>query len=59
MHTENFILNQSSYRHAIEAVNKCLPELDVVSAFTCIGESFTLFVETIDAGDGGRLMISS
>jgi len=44
MHAENFLINNSSDREAVEAVSKCFPEFDVVSSLAFIVEA----IYTID-----------
>ena len=34
VHAEYFLLDDCSYRHAVETVDKALPEFDIVSTFT-------------------------
>ena len=36
MHAKNAVFNQSGNRHAVEAVDEGLPELDVVATFACL-----------------------
>ena len=52
MHRENLLVNYGSNGQAIEAVGKCLPELDVVS-------SLALIIEAVDTVDRGALMITT
>lgn len=52
MHGEDLLVDDCCDRQAVEAVRKCLPELDVVSAFAFI-------VEAVDSVDGGTLVVSA
>lgn len=52
MHAKNLLIYQGGYGETIETVSECLPELDIVPALAFI-------IETVDAVDGGTLMISS
>ena len=52
MHRKNLLVYNCCNGQAIEAVCECLPELDIVSPLA-------LVVESIDAVDGGTLMISA
>ena len=52
MHSEDLLIDDGCNRQAVEAVRKSLPELDVVA-------SLALIVETVDAVDGGTLVISA
>lgn len=52
MHCEDFFVDDSSDRQAIEAVGKCLPEFDVVS-------SLALVVEAVNAIDRCTLVIAA
>ena len=52
MHAENFLVNKSCNRKAVEHVREDFPEFDSVS-------SFALIVEAIDAVDLGALVIAS
>jgi len=52
MHGEDLLINDSGNWQAIEAIRKCLPQLDVVT-------SLALIIETVDSVDGSTFMISS
>jgi hypothetical protein len=52
VHTEYFLINNSSYRQAIEAVSESLPQLNVVAALA-------LIVETIDSVNRSALVVPS
>jgi len=52
MHTENFLVNDSSDGETVEAVSESLPQLDVVP-------SLALIVETVDSVNWGALVVSS
>jgi hypothetical protein len=52
MHGEDLLINDSGNWQAVEAIRKCLPQLDVVSAFA-------LIVEAVYAVDGSALVIAS
>ncbi len=52
MHGEDLLIDDGSNGQAVEAVGKCLPELDIVSTFAFV-------VESIDAVDGCAFMVSS
>lgn len=51
MHSENFLVNDGSNGQTVEAVGKCLPQLDIVPAFTFI-------VEAIDTVNRCALVIT-
>ena len=44
VHREDLLINYGSNGQAVEAVGKCLPELDIVSSLTLIIEA----VDTVD-----------
>lgn len=52
MHGEDFLINDGRDRQAVEAVRKCLPQLDVVPALA-------LIVETVDAVNRGALVVAT
>ena len=52
MDTEYFIIDDSSHREAVEALNKLFPQLQRVS-------TFALIVETVNSIDGTTLVISA
>ena len=52
MHTQDFIINQSSNREAIEAICEYFPKLDCVS-------TLALVIKSVDAIDTSALVISS
>lgn len=52
VHGEDLLVNDGCDGQAVEAVRKCLPQLDVVSALA-------LIVETVDAVDGGALVVAT
>lgn len=52
MHGEDLLVNDGGNGQAVEAVGKCLPQLDVVA-------SLALIVETVDAVDGGTLVVAA
>ena len=52
MNTEYFIRHNSSQRHAVEEVDKCLPKLDTKS-------KFALVTKSIDAIYRGTLVVST
>lgn len=52
MHGEDLLVDDSGDGKAVEAIRKSLPQLDVVAALA-------LVVETVDAVDGGALVVSS
>lgn len=51
MHTENFLIDESAYRKAVEYVTECLPQLDRITPFA-------LVIKSIYAIDSRRLMIA-
>ena len=52
VHSEDFLVDDGGDGQAVEAVRKCLPQLNVVS-------SLTLIVETVDAVDAGALVVAA
>lgn len=52
MHGENLLVNDRSNWQAVEAIRKCLPQLDVVA-------SLALVVEAVDAIDGSALVVAA
>lgn len=52
MHGEDLLVNDGCDRQAVEAVRKCLPQLDVVPALA-------LIVETVDAVNRGALVVAT
>lgn len=52
MHCEYLLVNDCCDGQAIEAISKCLPQLDIVA-------SFAFIVEPIYTIDGGALMIAT
>jgi hypothetical protein len=42
MHTEDLLLNDSSYRQAVEAICECLPQLYIVPPFACSIDSMNI-----------------
>ena len=52
VHGEDLFIDDGSDGQAVEAVRKCLPQLDVVS-------SLTLVIETVDAVDAGALVVAA
>ena len=52
MHREDFLIDDSGDRQAVEAVRKCLPQLDVVA-------SLAFVVESVDAVDRCALMVAA
>ena len=52
VHGEDLLVNDGGNGQAVEAVGKCLPQLDVVS-------SLALIVETVDAVDRGALVVTT
>jgi len=52
VHGEDFLVNDSGNRQAVEAVRKCLPQLDIVSPLA-------LVVEPVDAVDRGAFMVAT
>ncbi len=52
MHGEDLIVDDGCDGQAVEAVRKCLPQLDVVSALA-------LVVEAVDAVDARALVVTS
>lgn len=52
MHAQNFIVDQSTDRQAVETLGEGLPQLNTVP-------SSTLLVETVDSIDGARLVVPS
>jgi hypothetical protein len=52
VHGEDLLVNDGGNGQAVEAVGKCLPQLDVVA-------SLALIVETVDAVDGGTLVVAA
>jgi hypothetical protein len=52
VHGEDLLINDGGNGQAVEAVGKCLPQLDVVA-------SLALIVETVDAVDGGTLVVAA
>mmetsp|Transcript_173632 Transcript_173632/g.551213 ORF Transcript_173632/g.551213 Transcript_173632/m.551213 type:complete len:216 (-) Transcript_173632:622-1269(-) len=52
MHADDLFVDQAAHRHAIEDVAELLPELDVVPPLA-------LIIETVDAGDGGALVVAA
>lgn len=52
MHCEDLLIDDCSNGQAVEAVSKCLPQLDVVS-------TLALVVEAVDAIDTGTLVVAS
>jgi len=54
MNAENFLVNNRSYRHAVEAIGEGLPELDPIFI-----SAFALIIEAVNPVDGRTLVISS
>lgn len=52
MHREDLLVDDCGDRQAVEAVRKCLPQLDVVAPLAFV-------VEAVDAVDAGALMVSA
>lgn len=52
MHRENLLINNGRDRQAVEAVRKCLPQLNVVPTLAFI-------VETVNAVDGCALVVTT
>lgn len=52
MHAEDFLINDSCDRKAVEAVSKCFPEFDVIP-------SLALVIEPINSINGGAFVVSS
>jgi hypothetical protein len=52
MHGEDLLVNDSCNRKTVEAVRKCLPELDIVAAFA-------LVVEAVNTVNGGTLVVAT
>lgn len=52
MHGEDLLVDDGGNGQAVEAVGKCLPQLDVVA-------SLALIVETVDAVDGSTLVVAA
>lgn len=52
VHGEDLLINDGCDRQAVEAVRKCLPQLDVVPALA-------LVVETVDAVNRGALVVAT
>jgi hypothetical protein len=52
VHCEDLFVNDSGDGQAVEAVGKSLPQLDVIP-------SLTLVVESVDAVDGGALVVTA
>lgn len=52
MHGEDFLVDNGCNWQAIEAIRKCLPQLDVVAPLA-------LIVEAIDAVDGRALVVAA
>jgi hypothetical protein len=52
MHGEDLFIDDGGDGQAVEAVGKCLPQLDVVA-------SLALVVETVDTVDGGTLVVAA
>ena len=52
MHGEDLFIDDGGNRQAVEAVRKCLPQLDVVAPFA-------LVVETVDAVNGRALVVAT
>lgn len=52
VHGEDLLVNDGGNGQAVEAVGKCLPQLDVVA-------SLALIVETVDTVDGGTLVVAA
>jgi len=52
VHGEDLLINDGGNGQAVEAVGKCLPQLDVVA-------SLALIVEAVDAVDGGTLVVAA
>lgn len=52
VHGKDLLVNNGGNGETVEAVGKCLPELDVVA-------TLALVVETIDTVDGGTLVIAT
>ena len=46
MHTQNFVINETGNRHAVEHVRECLPQAYIIAPFALIKEP----VYAIDAG---------
>jgi hypothetical protein len=52
VHGEDLLVNNGSNRETVEAVGKCLPELNVVA-------TLALIIETIDTVNGGTLVVAT
>jgi hypothetical protein len=52
MHAHDFLVNESTYWHAVEDVTESLPHLDIVS-------SLTLVIETVDSSNGSTFVVAS
>ena len=52
MHRKDLLIDDSGDRQAVEAVRKCLPQLDVVA-------SLAFVVEPVDAVDRCALMVAA
>lgn len=52
MHSENLLINNSGNGKAVETIGKSFPQLNIVA-------TLALIVETVDAVDGGTLVVTS
>jgi hypothetical protein len=52
VHREDLLVDDCGDRQAVEAVRKCLPQLDVVAPLAFV-------VEAVDAVDAGALVVSA
>lgn len=52
MHSENLLINNSGNGKAVETIGESFPQLNIVAALA-------LIVETVDAVDGGTLVVTS
>ena len=52
MHREDFLIDDGRNRQAVETVRECLPQLDIIA-------SLALIVESVDAVDGGALVVAA
>lgn len=51
VHSEDLLINDGGNRKTVEAIRKCLPQLDIIPAFT-------LIVEAVDAVDGRAFVVT-
>lgn len=52
MHSENLLINNSGNGKAVETIGESFPQLNIVA-------TLALIVETVDAVDGGTLVVTS